>query len=339
MPSYKTVFTTERGLRHQQAALEAAPEILVITMLRQPDRETLLTALTDAEFLISERVGIIDAGIIQAAPKLKLIQRLGSLTYDIDTAAAQAAGVAVCYWPVKGVIYVAEHLMLQMLALSKRLREAEAVTLETSPAWGASRRTDEDTFAYNWTGRDNVTGLWQTTVGILGFGEIGAELARRLRGWDCTLLYNKRRRLPEAVERELGLTFAAVDELLRQSDFLVNLLPYFPETDLLLDAAYFAGMKTGAYLVNCGSGSVIHEADLANALRSGQLGGAALDTFEWEPIKADNPLIALAKAGYNVLLTPHIAAGASAVTEKGRQNEYTNILSYIAGSPLRYRVV
>ena len=339
MISYKTVFTTERGQRHQQAALEAAPENLDITMLRQPDRETLLAALADAEYLISERVGVIDAESIETAPKLKLIQRLGSLTYDIDTVTAQTAGVAVCYWPVKGVIYVAEHLMLQMLALSKRLREAETVTLAPSPAWGESRRTDEDTFAYNWTKRENVTGLWQTTIGILGFGEIGAELARRLRGWDCTLLYNKRRRLPEAVERELGLTFADMDELLRQSDFLVNLLPYFPETDLLLNADYFAAMKTGAYLVSCGSGSVIHEADLAEAIQTGKLGGAALDTFEWEPIQADNPLIALAKAGHNVLLTPHIAAGTSTAAEPGRQHEYTNIVNHINDRALRYRVV
>lgn len=339
MKRYKTIFITERGLRHQQAALNAAPPELDITMLRQPDKATLLAHLADAEYLISERTGIIDREIIQAAPQLKLIQRLGSLTYDIDTAAAKAAGVAVCYWPVGTVIRVAEHMVMQMLALSKKLRESEAVALAASTEWGPSRRTDEDTFAYNWSGRQNVEGLWQRIIGIMGFGEIGAELARRLKGWDCTVLYHKRRRLPLEVEQELGLTYVDSDTLFSQSDYLANLLPYSTETDYLINADFIAKMKTGAALVSCGSGSVIDEAALAAAVQSGKLNGAALDTFEWEPIKADNPLIALAKQGYNVLLTPHIAAGATAAAAQERLGDFANLLSHIQGQPLKYRVV
>lgn len=339
MSRYKTVFTTERGRRHQQAALNAAPDNLAITMLRQPDKETLKSYLAEADYFISERTGVIDAELIQAAPNLKLILRLGSLTYDIDTQAAKAAGVAVCYWPVGSVIRVAEHLVLQMLALSKKLRETEAIALEASPEWGESKRTDEDTFAYNWSNRQKIGGLWQKTVGIIGFGEIGAELARRLQGWGCTLLYNKRRRLPEAVELELNLTYVSDDTLFSQSDYLVNLLPYFKSTNLMLGADYFARMKEGAFLVSCGSGSVIDEAALAAAVKSGKLGGAALDTFEWEPIKAGNPLIALAKNGYNVLLTPHIAAGDTAAAAQERLGDYTNITNHINGQPLKYRVV
>ena len=130
MPGHKTVFTTERGQRHQQAALDAAPKNLAITMLRQPDRETLLSHLSTAEYFISERTGVVDAEMIQSAPHLKLILRLGSLTYDIDVEAAKEAGVAVCYWPVASVIRVAEHLVMQMLALSKNLRQTEAIALE-----------------------------------------------------------------------------------------------------------------------------------------------------------------------------------------------------------------
>jgi len=297
MARYKTIFTTERGLRQQQAALNAAPPELDITILRQPDKATLLPHLAEAEYFISERTGVINIELIQAAPRLKLIQRLGALTYDIDTAAAKAAGVTVCYWPVGSVIRVAEHLLMQMLALSKRLRESEAIALAASAEWAPSRRTDEDTFAHNWSNRQDVEGLWQKTIGIMGFGEIGAELARRLKGWDCTVLYHKRRRLPSEVELELGLTYVDSDTLFSQSDYIANLLPYFKNTDLMINADFFAKMKTGAALVSCGSGSVIDEAALAAAIRSGKLSGAALDTFEWEPIKADNPLIALAKQG------------------------------------------
>ncbi len=339
MARYQVVFTTERGHRHQQAALQAAPDILDITMLRQPDRETLLSHLAQADYFISERTGLIDAEMLQAASNLKLILRLGSLTYDIDTKAAKAAGVTVCYWPVGSVIRVAEHVVLQMLALAKKLRQAEKIALEASPEWGQSKRTDEDTFAYNWANRQDIDQLWQRTVGIMGFGEIGAELARRLLGWDCTLLYNKRRRLPAQVEMELGLTYLDVDPLVSQSDYLVNLLPYFTSTDLMINADYFAKMKDGAYLVSCGSGSVINETDLAEAIKSGKLAGAALDTFEWEPIKPDNPLISLAQAGYNILLTPHIAAGGSAAAAQERLNDYTNIVNHIEGRSLMYRLV
>ncbi|MBE7474677.1 MAG: hypothetical protein DPW09_24005 [Anaerolineae bacterium] len=339
MKRYKTIFITERGLRHQQAALNAAPPELEITMLRQPDRASLLPHLADAEYLISERTGTIDREMIQAAPQLKLIQRLGSLTYDIDTSAAKAAGVAVCYWPVGTVIRVAEHLVMQMLALSKKLRESEAIALAASTEWGLSRRSDEDTFAYNWSNRQNVEGLWQRTIGIMGFGEIGTELARRLKGWGCTVLYNKRRRLPLEVEQELGLTYVDSDTLFSQSDYIANLLPYFKETDLLIDAAFIAKMKDGAALVSCGAGGVIDEAALAAAVQSGKLNGAALDTFEWEPIKADNPLIGLAKQGYNVLLTPHIAAGATAAAAEERLGDFANLLSHIQGQPLKYQVV
>ncbi|OQA37810.1 MAG: D-3-phosphoglycerate dehydrogenase [Chloroflexi bacterium ADurb.Bin325] len=331
MSTYRTVFVTERGLVHQQAALRDAPPELAVVMLRQPARAELLAQLADADFLISERMGVIDAELLAAAPRLKLIVRLGSLAYDIDRAAAEARGVRVVVWPQPGVIRVAEHIVLQMLALTKRLREVEAIALAAED-WGPSRRTDEDTFAYNWSGRQGLGGLADQAVGILGFGEIGAELARRLRGWECCVSYHRRRRLPAEVEAELGVTYATRDATLAGSDFVVNLLPYFPETDLTLGAAAFGQMRRGAFLVSCGSGSVIDEATLAEAVRSGQLGGAALDTYEWEPLRADNPLrrLAVEEPRANVLLTPHIAAGAARAGERSsRRRDYEPIMRYL----------
>ena len=336
--TYKTIFTTERGLRHQNVALAAAPEMLSITMLREPDKDTLLSHLPEAEYLISERAGVIDAEMIKSAPNLKLIQRLGSLFYDIDLHEAKRASVAVCYLPIPPVIRVAEHLVLQMLALNKKLRITEGVALAASTKWGESKRTNEDTFAYNWSMQESISGLWQQTIGILGFGEIGVEVARRLQGWGSKLIYNKRRRLPESVEIDLGLTYVDMDTLLAQSDYIANLLPYFSSTDMLLNAKTFSKMKDGASFVSCGSGSVIDEYALADAIKSGKLFGAALDTFEWEPIKADHPLISLASKKYNVLLTPHIAAGAAVAPEIERAGNYTNIIHHINGASLEYRV-
>ncbi|MDJ0752699.1 MAG: NAD(P)-dependent oxidoreductase [Ardenticatenaceae bacterium] len=339
--SVKVVFTTERGTRHQEDALKAAPDELSVNMLRQPDRDALKAALSDTIYFISERTGLIDAELIEAAPQLKLIQRLGSLTHDIDLKAARAAGVAVCYWPVDSVIRVAEHLILQMLVLAKKLREVEAVALAADSKWGDSRRTDEDTFAYNWSGRSGVKQLWQQKVGIMGFGEIGAEVAQRLRGWECQILYHKRRRLPSRMESNLRLTYVSAETLYAESDYLINLLPYFPSTDHLLNADVFTQMKDGAFVVSCGSGSTIDEAALAEAIEGGKLSGAALDTFEWEPLRRENPLLALAKKGYNVLLTPHTAAGTvdEADVTHSRQQDYTNIMNHLAQRPLRYQVV
>ncbi|NOZ49522.1 MAG: hypothetical protein GXP37_05650 [Chloroflexi bacterium] len=339
MPPHKTVFTTDRGRRHQQDALAAAPPELDVVMLRRPDRHTLQQALANAEYLISERTGTIDAELLRAAPGLKLILRLGSLTHDIDTAAAHSAGILVCRWPVASVIRVAEHVMMQMLALGKHLGRVQTIARTAESRWGPSRRTDEDTFAFNWSRQSDLQCLWRRSIGIIGFGEIGAELARRLQGWDADVLYNKRRRLPAATEAALGIAYVDEDTLFRRSDFVVVLLPYSQETDLKIDRRVFECMKPGAYIVGCGSGSVIHEAHLAAALRSGHLAGAALDTFEWEPIRGGNPLIALARAGANVLLTPHIAAaGNDASAIDLRRADYTNILRHLQGRPLLYRV-
>jgi phosphoglycerate dehydrogenase-like enzyme len=333
------VFATERGLRHQQAALAAAPGGLEVVMLREPGREELRGELARARYLISERRGVVDRDLIRAAPQLQLIQRLGSLCYDIDLDAAREAGVAVCIWPIRSVIHVAEHIVMQLLVLARKALDARAIALAADPRWGESRRTDEDTFAYNWSGRDGVEALYGRTIGILGLGEIGAELARRLRGWGCRVHYSKRHRLPSHVEEELAIAYAAPEALLAQVDYLVNLLPYAPATDGWLDGDRLAMMPRGASLVSCGSGSVIDEAALAEAIRSGHLRGAALDTFEWEPLRADNPLLPLARAGYNVLLTPHIAAGASSAERVGRREDYANILACEAGKPLRHRLV
>ena len=335
---YKAVWTTERGLRHQRSVVAAAPDLLDLVVLRAPDRQALRRHLADAVYWISERSGTIDADLIAAAPHLQLIQRLGSLWYDIDLRAAQRAGVTVCYQPVPGAIRVAEHVVLQILALDRNLREAEAIAREASPAWGEGQRTDEDTFAYNWSGRRGIEGLWQCTIGILGFGEIGAELARRLQGWGCRVRYSKRHRLPAQVEDRLSIAYAEVDALAGESDYLVNLLPYSPQTAGMLDTAFFQSMKAGAALVSCGSGSVIDERALAEAVHSGHLAGAALDTYEWEPIRADNPLLPLARVGCNVLLTPHIAAGVPAQGQD-RSDDYANIVNHIQGRPLRYRLV
>jgi lactate dehydrogenase-like 2-hydroxyacid dehydrogenase len=155
------------------------------------------------------------------------------------------------------------------------------------------------------------------------------------------VLYHKRGRLPESAETDLGLAYVSQEDLFAKSDFLCVLLPYSAHTDMLVGPNLIATMKPGACLVGCGSGSVINEAALAQAMRDGRLGGVALDTFEWEPILPDNPLLALARdPAMNVLLTPHTAAGSheNLPASQSRRADYENIVRVINDESIRYRV-
>lgn len=338
MTKHKTLFLTQRGLQHQQWALEGAPPELELIMRRGAGREEVLALLADAEFLITERTGVIDAEMIAAAPNLRLIQRLGRQTWDIDLDAARRAGVPVCYLPNDGCIMVAEQMMLQMLATLKRLREGMAVTAEGAD-WGIeTKRGDEDTFAYNWSRRTGIGRLTGATVGILGFGEIGLEVVEQLRGFHCTVLYHKRTRLAEDVEKQLGIEYAAPDAIAAASDVVCSLLPYQGPKEPL-DAAYFARMKPGAIFVHCGSGAVVDQPALLAALRSGHLAGAALDTYTYEPLRAGDPLVdAVQDPALNLILTPHTAAGGFTAGGRGRAPDYDNILALLAGQALEYQI-
>jgi phosphoglycerate dehydrogenase-like enzyme len=342
MSTHRTLFITHRGLIHQQESLDAAPAELDITMVRSPSKEEILSLLPGMEFLITERTGIIDKEIIHAGKNLRLIQRLGSQTYDIDLDAAKSAGVPVCYAPVRNCIMVAEHMMMQMLGLSKRINEMREVVLSAETFGREPARCSEDVFAYNWSGRTDLRALWQSTVGILGMGEIGFELARRLQNFGCKVLYNKRNRLPDRTERELGIQYAGAKELVSASDFLCVLLPFFAgETEQSLDQEFFLRMKAGACFVSAGGSGIIDEEALAAAISSGRLYGVAVDNFTWEPIRTDCPLLEPARRlGVNMILTPHTAAGTLPAVDKDvRDDDYQNLIRAIKGQDLAYRLV
>src|SRR5262249_51895659 len=156
------------------------------------------------------------------------------------------------------------------LAVIKRL--ARSLWLANVANHGqAARRTDEDTFAFNWLNLTDITGLYGKSIAILGMGEIGVEFARRVAPFRAgEVLYFKRTRYPEAVERELGIRYRTLPGCAQRADVLISLLPYAPETDRILNAAFFAQMPHGSYLVHAGSGSVIDESALIDALNSGQ---------------------------------------------------------------------
>jgi phosphoglycerate dehydrogenase-like enzyme len=340
MNKYKTLFITHRAPVHQKVALDAAPLSLEVDIRRSPSREEVLDLITEAEFLISERSSEIDAEIIRAGKKLRLIQRLGSQVHDIDLEAARQAGIKVCFMPVYTAVTVAEHVLMQLLTLAKRSREMMEICLQAED-WGLeSKRSDENTFVVNWSQRKAIRTLYHSTVGILGFGEIGTELARRLQNFDGNVLYNKRSRLPEEAEKQLRIRYAELDELLAESDYVCSLLPFSPETEKSIGSTFVARMKPGSCLVHSGASGVLAEQELTEALRSGQLFGLATDGFEWEPIRPDSPLLEVARQPFaNILLTPHSAVADIDLTVNRREEDYKNIMNFLENKSLMYQIV
>lgn len=337
MARTRVLFITHRGERHQQAALDAAPDRLAIEMLRSPSREQILEALPRAEILVSERSGDIDAAMIAAAPQLRLIQRLGVRTWDIDLDAAKAAGIPVSVMPVRTCMLVAEHMIMLMIALARRLPELMRIANEAGD-WGEPRQCDENYFAYNWSRRRRIGALNGARVGILGLGEIALNLARDLNGFGAEVLYNKRARLPENVERDLALRYAEKVEIAESCDFVACLLPNLPGLRGVVGSEFLGRMKPDAVLAHCGAPGIVDEPALFEALKAGRLGGAALDCFAWEPLRPNDPLLDLARdPAMNLILTPHVGAGSVSASKEERIGDYDDILALLDGRPLRWQ--
>lgn len=331
---YNVLFLTDRGARHQEAALSAAPPELNVVMLRTPSFAQMQAALAQADFIISERNQPVTAQMIEAAPRLKLIVRLGSLDHDIDRAAAAARSIQVVVQPVLGTLYCAEHALMMILACLKRLGRSLHTALHT-PAPFTPRRTDEDTFSFNWLNFSDIGTLFGKTVSIVGMGEIGVELARLLKPFHlAAVLYNKRTPYPSAIEAELGARFADLETCLQRADVLVSLLPYAPATDYALGGGLTAErlrlLPPTACLVHLGSGSVLDETEVLHLLQTGKLAGAAIDTFEFEPLTEKHPLVLYGRDPQrNLLLTPHVAAASA---PSSRADDYAAIMAYLAAT-------
>ncbi len=172
------------------------------------------------------------------------------------------------------------------------------------------------------------------TLGIVGFGEIGTEIAKRARAFEMDVLYYKREPLPATMEESLGVQSTSLDELLARSDFVSVNVPHSDSTHRMIGARELGLMKPSAYLINTCRGPVVDEAALVDALRNGTIAGAGLDVFDYEPLPADSPLIDLAKTG-NVILTPHIGGGTGGAREKQMRDVLDNVVTFIRGDQPR----
>jgi phosphoglycerate dehydrogenase-like enzyme len=291
--------------------------------------------LSEADYLIA-RAEPVTAATLDAAPRLRLVQKYGGRRDRVDLDAARARGVSVAVMPLQGCIAVAELTMALILALSKQLVEAHRATAEGRyrDLGLEPRQTSQRTIAFQWMQLPHLQEIAGKTLGIVGFGEIGTEVAKRARAFDMDVIYAKREPLPGELDTELGVRPAPLDTVLATADFVTINVPHGPGTDPLVGERELALMKPAAYLVNTCRGPVVDEAALIAALADGRIAGAGLDVFREEPLPFDNPLTRLP----NVILTPHIGGGTGGAREKQMADVLANIARHANGEEPLHRV-
>jgi D-3-phosphoglycerate dehydrogenase len=258
----------------------------------------------------------IDRAALQCADRLKVIARYGVGVDSVDLQAAQEKNIIVTNTPGANSVSVAELTLALMLALARQIPEAVAATHQ-----GRFPRL-------------SGMSLEGKTIGIVGLGAIGKQLARRLSGFDCRLLAYEP--YPDAAfAREYRVELVEMDALLSQSDFVSLHLPVLPETRGMVDARFLARMKKGAYLVNTARGELVDETALLAALQSGQLKGAALDALAQEPPDPAHPLLALGQ----VIATPHLGAQTDGSTNSMGWMAFQDCLAVLRGEEPAHRVV
>ena len=254
----------------------------------------------------------VDASTIAAAGACRLIQKLGVGTDNIDVAAAKRSGIVVLKAAGINADAVAEVTVLLMLAVARHLNAALA-------AARAGRAEKELLRAQSFQ-------LPGKTVGVLGLGNIGRAVARRLLPFGVRLLYHDIRRLDADAEREYGVRYAGFDDLISASDVLSLHLPKTPETERIIDAAVLRAVKPGVILINTARGSLVDETALAAAIDRGQVLGAGLDVSQEEPLPASSPLRALDR----VILTPHIGGAVADNFPRVIARAYQNVTAFLS---------
>jgi phosphoglycerate dehydrogenase-like enzyme len=287
-------------VRNGSAGLYPAEVRLVET------QDELRANLADCTALIVEGLSV-GASEIVAAPHLKAVQKYGVDLRRIDTAACAARGIPALSIRRRANIACAELALTLMLMLARRVNELQGrITVERLAEIGFAYKPYDrrHTPNSNWGRVPGLQILYNKTVGIVGLGEIGREFALRAAAFGLRILYTQRNRLPEAVEQQFNASYRPMDAMLAECDWVVPLVPGVPETRHLIGAAQLAHIKRGARIVNVGRADVIDRAALIASLKSGQVGGFALDPLYEAPGRGDDELLTFR----NVILTPHIAA-------------------------------
>ena len=309
------VVVTDYGfpdLEIERAALSAVPcELVAGQAISGP---ALVELVADADGIITQYARL-DAGVIAALRKAKVIVRYGVGVDNIDLAAAAQRGIPVCNVPDYCIDEVADHALALILALTRQI----------SPAFDRVR-------AGNWRTLPRVEQmlvLKKMTVGVVGLGRIGRAVVRRLQPFGCSLVgADPVVRASEIVS--LGVEPVSLDELFQRSDLVTLHCPSNAETRGLVNRALLSKAKRGVLIVNVARGTVIQQDDLIAALRDGQVGGAGLDVADPEPLPAESPLPRLE----NVVLTNHIAEYSEAAIKTLRASTAETVARALRGEKL-----
>jgi len=272
--------------------------------------EQLAERLADVDgaiITLNERIG---AAQVAGAGRLQVIANVGVGYNNLDVEALSAAGILASNTPDVLTETTADLGFALLMATARRITESERWLRDGQ--WG------------QWSFQTMLgADIHGSTLGILGMGRIGQGIARRgAHGFGMRVLYHNRSRLPAATESEVGASYVDFDALLAQSDHLVLVLPYTPDSHHIIDAAALAKMRPSATLVNIARGGIVDELALADALSSGGLAAAGLDVFEGEP-RVRQELLALG----NVVLTPHIGSASLATRKAMVQLAADNLLA------------
>ncbi|HEY0308011.1 MAG TPA: phosphoglycerate dehydrogenase [Acidobacteriaceae bacterium] len=273
------------------AVFQQEPTWTVIT----PDqiKNGLAAELADADALVVRSAVQVDAKLLEAAPKLRVIGRAGVGVDNIDTPAATHRGIVVMNTPGANAVAVAELTIGLMLTMARKISQANA-TMHAGKWEKKSLQGSE---------------LRGKTLAILGLGRIGLEVAARAQSFGMELIgYDPF--IAPAVARENGVTLVSIDDLFKRADYLTLHVGLTPQTEGIINATSLAIMKKGVRIINCARGELIVEEALQDALKSGHIAGAALDVFHQEPLK-ESPYHALD----NAILTPHIAGSTDEAQE------------------------
>jgi glyoxylate reductase len=283
-----------------------------------PPRDELLRRVTGVDGFLSMVSDRVDDELLErAGPQLNVVSNYGVGVDHIDVAACTRHGVAVGNTPGVLTETVADFAFALLLAAARRITEGHTFVREDRwKAWSPGLLNGPD--------------VHHATLGIVGFGRIGREVAKRGHGFDMQILYYARQPASAEDEARLGARHASLDELLAQSDFVSLHVPLSPATHHLMNRETLGKMQTSAILVNTSRGPVVDSDALYAALKAGIIAGAALDVTEPEPMAGDHQLVSLP----NCLVVPHIASASFATRAKMAAIAADNLLAGLAHTPL-----
>lgn len=300
---------------------EEVPEGFELVTLDSDSDEERMAKIADCEVVVVAAKPM-PKEFVEAARKLKLIHHQGVGYQDtVDLDSLRKRGIALALTPAGTTIGVAEHTILLMLAVCKRLPFADRELREGR--W------------HIYTLRPYSIELNGRTIGYVGMGRIAREVALRLKAFGTKGIYcDPYVKLSEEEEKKLSLRCVDFDDLLRTADVVTLHLPASKETYHLIDSRAFHKMKKTAILINTSRGSIVDEAALCKALKDGMIAGAGLDVFEVEPFRPDNPLAAMD----NVVLTPHISAGTRDALKAKMRALFENLVRFFNGQEMENQV-